>query len=81
MKIFVRYFAHLKDRLRRDHDEFEVGCDASPEKILRLIFPDTGEREAVAKHIRVAINTDYAGMEDPLREGDEVVFIPPVAGG
>lgn len=81
MKITVRYFAHLKDRLRRDHDEFQVGCDASPEKILRLIFPETGKRETAARHLRVAINTDYANMEDILHDGDEVSFIPPVAGG
>lgn len=81
MKITVRYFAHLKDRLRRDHDEFQVGDNSSPGEIIRLIFPDKGDRETAAKYLRVAINADYAGMGDPLHDGDEVVFIPPVAGG
>lgn len=81
MKITVRYFAHLKDRLKRNHDEFEVGCEASPEKILRLIFSDRSEYERAAKHLRVAINADYAAMNEALHDGDDVVFIPPVAGG
>ena len=29
----------------------------------------------------VAVNRAYAGASDPLAGGDEVAFIPPVAGG
>lgn len=29
----------------------------------------------------VAVNMDYAPLAAPLAEGDEVAFIPPVAGG
>ena len=29
----------------------------------------------------VAVNMEYAGPAHPLREGDEVALIPPVAGG
>lgn len=29
----------------------------------------------------VAVNMDYAPLATALREGDEVAFIPPVAGG
>jgi molybdopterin converting factor small subunit len=29
----------------------------------------------------IAINETYAGGDEPLRDGDELAFIPPVAGG
>lgn len=29
----------------------------------------------------VAVNLEYASLSAPLREGDEVALIPPVAGG
>jgi molybdopterin converting factor subunit 1 len=29
----------------------------------------------------VAVNMDYASLDDRLADGDEVAFIPPVAGG
>ena len=29
----------------------------------------------------VAVNRSYAGPDEPLAPGDEVAFIPPVAGG
>jgi molybdopterin converting factor subunit 1 len=31
--------------------------------------------------LRVAVNGSYAGDADPVRDGDEVALIPPVAGG
>ena len=31
--------------------------------------------------IRVAVNGTYANADDPVRSGDEVALIPPVAGG
>ena len=31
--------------------------------------------------LRVAVNDRYAAMDTPLKSGDRVAFIPPVAGG
>lgn len=31
--------------------------------------------------VRAAVNGAYAPMNTPLQEGDELAFIPPVAGG
>jgi molybdopterin converting factor small subunit len=31
--------------------------------------------------LRVAVNGEFGDWEQPLAEGDAVVFIPPVAGG
>lgn len=31
--------------------------------------------------IRIAVNGTYANADDPVRAGDEVALIPPVAGG
>ena len=31
--------------------------------------------------IRIALNGDFVELDCPLSDGDEIVFIPPVAGG
>jgi molybdopterin converting factor small subunit len=31
--------------------------------------------------VTASVNRRYAAFDTPLREGDEVVFIPPVSGG
>jgi molybdopterin converting factor small subunit len=34
-----------------------------------------------AELLKVAVNGDFAGWDQPLKSGDAIVFIPPVAGG
>jgi molybdopterin converting factor small subunit len=34
-----------------------------------------------ANFLRVAVNDEFADWHAPLRDGDHIVFIPPVAGG
>jgi molybdopterin synthase sulfur carrier subunit len=36
---------------------------------------------ATAKNLRCAVNQDMAGLDAPVREGDEIAFFPPVTGG
>lgn len=31
--------------------------------------------------VRVAVNQEYAGMDHPVKSGDEVALFPPVTGG
>jgi len=31
--------------------------------------------------VRVAVNQEYATMDEPVSPGDEVAFFPPVTGG
>jgi molybdopterin converting factor small subunit len=41
-------------------------------------FPDLAGYE---RSISVAVNADYARMDQAVRDGDEVAFLPPVSGG
>lgn len=48
----------------------------------RLFDPDSG---AVLPYVRIMVNGQtiqlLEGMETPLKEGDEVLILPPVSGG
>jgi molybdopterin synthase sulfur carrier subunit len=48
----------------------------------RLFGPDSG---AVVPYVRIMVNGHaiqfLQGMETPLREGDEVLILPPASGG
>ena len=39
------------------------------------------EKLASAKNLRCAVNQELAGLDAPVREGDEIAFFPPVTGG
>jgi len=36
---------------------------------------------ATAKNLRCAVNQDMAGLDAPVKDGDEIAFFPPVTGG
>jgi molybdopterin converting factor subunit 1 len=75
----VRYFAILREQ--RGLDDERVATEAATAGELydelralhRLTFPRDG--------LRVAINEDFEPWSTALRDGDTLVFIPPVAGG
>jgi sulfur-carrier protein len=73
------YFASLRDR---------TGCDsetvASAALQPRDLYAQVAERHGITlapERLRVAINGEFADWNHPLRDGDEIVFLPPVSGG
>ncbi|MBI4412449.1 MAG: MoaD/ThiS family protein [Deltaproteobacteria bacterium] len=81
MKVTVRYFAQLKDKFGKEADILEFKQPPHVFDIFRQLFPDGSERTKMQSFLRVAVNEEYAPLEARLNEGDEVAFIPPVAGG
>lgn len=77
----VRLFAALRESVGRSDVALELPEGATPEDAFRSLadrLPALRERRA---HLSAAVNRRYASFDARLREGDEVVFIPPVSGG
>jgi molybdopterin converting factor subunit 1 len=84
MKITVRYFALLRERLGRESEVLSWD-DAAP-TVGRLRGHLADRAPALAAFLRggtllVAVNREYAAADTVLREGDEVALFPPVSGG
>jgi molybdopterin synthase catalytic subunit len=81
MKISVRYFAHLRERLHKDSESIELQGPATVGELLTQL----GEAEPLIarsrRSLQVAVNQEFAPQSTPLQDGDEVALIPPVAGG
>ena len=79
MTIHVQYFAILREQ--RGLPEERLATEAATPAALyeelraRHRFTLPGER------VRAAVNDEFVAAAAALREGDRVVFIPPVAGG
>jgi molybdopterin converting factor subunit 1 len=75
----VRYFAILREQRGLDDETVVTGASTAAElyEELRLIHKFT----LAPERLRVAINDDFAPWAAALRDRDELVFIPPVAGG
>ncbi|UXI69631.1 MoaD/ThiS family protein [Tahibacter amnicola] len=79
MKYRLLYFASLRDRSGCDAETVESAA-ADP----RALFAEVASRHGWSlpmERLRVAINGAFCGWETALRDGDEIVFIPPVSGG
>lgn len=75
----ILYFAKLREASGLGEELFESLAANAAGLYRELAFRHRFSLEPSA--LRVAINGDFASWDQPLRAGDEVVFIPPVAGG
>jgi molybdopterin synthase catalytic subunit len=81
MKLNVLYFAHVRAVVGRDAETLEVGDDALVSDAVEALCQQYPRLRAMMRAIRVAVDGEFAALGDPLRDGAELVLIPPVAGG
>ncbi len=75
----IQYFALFREQAGRSEESVETTA-ATPTELYRELqarYPFKLARE----QLKVAINTEFSDWNAPLRNGDTIVFIPPVAGG
>ncbi len=77
----VRLFAALREAAGRSDLAVELPEGSTPEDVFRRLAHEHPALEPKRKSLATAVNRRYARFDAPLREGDEVVFIPPVSGG
>ncbi|HVK71824.1 MAG TPA: molybdenum cofactor biosynthesis protein MoaE [Kofleriaceae bacterium] len=81
MHIQVLYFAVFRERLGRDGEPLELADGAT---VADAVAALEARHEVVARlrgHYRIAVNQAMVDAAAPLADGDELVLIPPVAGG
>ena len=77
MAIHVRFFASLRERLDVGDQDIAASAASTVAEVWQRIVGDT----APPANMLVAVNMEYADMQAPVRDGDEVAFFPPVTGG
>lgn len=81
MRVRLLHFASFRDAIGRGEEEREI---AAGSRVADLWSALTGEVPHFALFPSMppaAVNREYAPGETVLRDGDEVAFLPPVAGG
>lgn len=79
MKIKIRYFAALREQRGLSEETVDTNS-ATPAEVYHELAGAHGLTLDPAV-VRAAIGDEFAPMDRPLSDGDEVVFLPPVAGG
>jgi len=76
MSITVRFFASIRERLGR---ELEI-IDSRGVATVADVWTRAAHT-ALPESLLAAVNMEYARPDQPVRDGDEVAFFPPVTGG
>ncbi len=79
MKNTVRYFAIFREQAGLEKEVLEWPGGTAAE-LFALVANKHASLQAEAAAL-VAINDEMCDWQAPLKEGDEVLFFPPVAGG
>jgi len=81
MKIDVVYFARYREALGRDGERLE-GSFATVEDVREALLAQGEGYELLAEqNLMCARNQDLCKLAEPVADGDEVAFFPPVTGG
>ena len=75
----IQYFALLREQRGLGQEQITTGA-VTPEALYGELRARHGFT-LPAERIRAAVNDEFVASSAPLRDGDRVVFIPPVAGG
>jgi len=77
MSIRVKFFASLREQLRRGGEELEATAGLTVQGVWDTVCAGA----PLADNVLAAVNYEYVGRDHPVSDGDEVAFFPPVTGG
>ena len=81
MKVRLLFFAVLRDIAGKSDAEIELHDGARANDVWQQLRAEHPQLAAYERPPLTAINERYASPDDVLHDGDELAFIPPVAGG
>ncbi len=81
MRVEVRYFAVVRERLGRESESVEIPAGADVRAALDALVALHPPLAPLRRHVQVAVKQTMVKPDHALADGDELALIPPVAGG
>ena len=81
MVVRLRFFASLRERLRRSAAEYTLADGSSVQDLWAALCAEYPHLAELGPSIAFAVNQEYVNREHRLSNNDEVALIPPVSGG
>jgi sulfur-carrier protein len=81
MSLRILFFASLSDITGMRETRVDAAGFTSVHSIFEKFaeeFPALGDYRA---SVLFAVNSEFARLESPVKDGDEIAFFPPVSGG
>ncbi|MDD5502061.1 MAG: molybdopterin converting factor subunit 1 [Candidatus Thermoplasmatota archaeon] len=84
MRITVKYFGLLKKETGKDEEKIEIKQQsATAEEVVAHLEKKLKnlKKRIQDEQLLIAVNHEYVELGAEVKDGDEVAFFPPVAGG
>ncbi len=81
MKVRLLYFAVLRDITGQSESDLDLPEGSRPREVWQRLRASYEKLAGYEQPPMAAINESYASPDAVLHDGDELAFIPPVAGG
>ena len=81
MLVLVKLFGSVREAVGEKELSVRVGEGAQVGDLRALLAADHPVFDEMGDRLAVSLNFEVVQLDAPLREGDEVAFLPPVAGG
>jgi molybdopterin-guanine dinucleotide biosynthesis protein A len=75
----IQYYAILREQAGRSEETLDTSAGTPAE-----LYAELQQRhpfQLTSAQLKVALNSEFSDWQTPLKHGDTVVFLPPVAGG
>jgi molybdopterin converting factor subunit 1 len=81
MRVTVRFFASHREATGLSTYVADVPDGASAADILRSLYQPFPKLKSASRSVAFAVNRSQVHAATPLRDGDELALLPPMAGG
>jgi molybdopterin converting factor subunit 1 len=81
LRVRLLFFAVLREIAGKSEEVVELADGATAGDVWQRLRSEHPALRDYRQPPMIAVNESYARAEEMLRDGDELVFIPPVAGG
>jgi molybdopterin converting factor subunit 1 len=81
MKVRLLFFAVLRDITGKSEAEIDVAAGTRASDVWQQLRTEHDALAAYERAPMTAVNEEYVAGDAELHDGDELAFIPPVAGG
>lgn len=81
MSVKILYFGQLKDVLGKSQCDLNLSQPMKVEDVFCQVLGDNAHLKAWQEKVLYAVNQELVSRDFQVHDGDEVAFMPPMAGG
>jgi sulfur-carrier protein len=79
--IRLKFFARYAELVGREDIELPLPAPATVAEVVRQVRAGVPGAAQIPERPLTAVNLRHARLDAPVHDGDEVAFLPPLAGG